>query len=183
MNVLSRRLGYFLTPQLTIYQNLAPYVTDKRVLEVGFGTGFGTLQYARYTHDVMAIEIDRGNVEWAEWCMPIPNVTWMQGDICAGVLGKYDVCVMIEVIEHIPRWQEALSRCRELLVPGGKLIISTPNANGTFQKNPLHGDEWTAKEFYDRLSMYSEDVTLYNFTLKEEKGVDTRVTPLVAVCG
>ncbi len=44
--VLWRRLPYMLSPQLDIYERLWPFVRRKRVLEVGFGTGIGVLQYA-----------------------------------------------------------------------------------------------------------------------------------------
>ena len=182
MNVMWRRTAYMLTPQLTIYQNIAPFVEGKFVLEVGFGTGFGVLQYAAKAKRITAIEIDRDAVEFAQKNMPIANVDWETGDICKETLGMYDVVVMIEVIEHIPRWQEALQTVHDRMLAGGTLIISTPNANGTFVKNPLHGDEWTAKEFYDRLSNYFEDVTLHDFSLNNPQGLDTRITPLVAVC-
>lgn len=182
MNILDRRLKYFLCPQLTIYKNMNGLMKDKNVLEVGFGTGFGVLQYATLAKKVLAIEIDQNCVDFAKDVMPLSNVIWEAGDICRGILGGYDVIVMIEVIEHIPRWHEALNRCRELLLPDGKLIISTPNANGTYLKNELHGDEWTAQEFRDRLELYFDKVTLYDFSLKNEQDDDTRITPLVAVC-
>ena len=181
MNVLYRRLGYMLSPQLTIYKNLAPLLEGKNVLEVGFGTGFGVLQYAPLAKKVTAIEIDEECVDFANWTLPLRNVHWMRGDICKQN-GMYDAVVMIEVIEHIPRWHEALKRCAERLLPDGLLIISTPNANGTFMKNELHGDEWTAQEFYDRLSMYFEDVRLYDFSMTNELNTEARITPLVAVC-
>lgn len=182
MNAIVRRVGYLLTPQLEIYRNIAPLVKDANVLEVGFGSGAGVLQYLSAARQVTAIEIDEELVELAKVWWPVEKVHWEKGDICREVLGLYDVIVMIEVIEHIPRWQEALKRTSERLLPGGTLIISTPNANGTFVKNPLHGDEWTAKEFHDRLSNYFEEVTLHDFSLNNPQGLDTRITPLVAVC-
>lgn len=182
MNVLYRRLGYMLTPQLNIYKALAPSLAGKSVLEVGFGTGFGVMQYATVASRVLAIEIDEDCVDFAKWAMPLSNVSWEEGDICRGTLGMFDAVVMIEVIEHIPRWHTALQRAYELLLPNGVLYISTPNANGTFIKNPLHGDEWTASEFHQRLSMYFDDVKLYDFSLHNEQDTTTRITPMVGVC-
>lgn len=182
MNVMWRREKYKLCPQLTIYKNLAPLMKDKHVLEIGFCTGAGVVQYAGQAKHVTAIEIDRDAVEFCRDVFPLPNVSWEVGDICKETIGKYDAIVMIEVIEHIPRWQEALKRVHDLLVDSGVLIISTPNANGTFIKNPLHGDEWTAQEFHDRLANYFNEVTLHDFSLDNPQELDTRITPLVAVC-
>jgi 2-polyprenyl-3-methyl-5-hydroxy-6-metoxy-1,4-benzoquinol methylase len=171
-----------LSPQLSIYTNISKYAFKKNVLEVGFGTGFGTLQYAGEARKVLAIEIDKECVDFANWVLPLPNVKWDEGDICYGGVGMHDVVVMLEVIEHIPRWQNALKRCHEVLLPGGVLIVSTPNANGTYLKNPLHGDEWAAQEFKDRLEMYFDNVKLYDFSLEKEQDTNTMITPLVAVC-
>ena len=182
MNVMLRRLAYMLTPQLTIYKNLASLMKDKYVLEVGFGTGFGVQQYAGQAKHVVGIEIDRDLVEWAQTNMPIANVDWEVGDICSDLLGMFDGVVMIEVIEHIPRWQIALNKISEHMLPGATLVVSTPNSNGTFIKNELHGDEWSAQEFHDRLSVYFEDVVLHDFSLNNPQPLDTRITPLVAVC-
>ncbi|HEY9135964.1 MAG TPA: methyltransferase domain-containing protein [Pseudomonadales bacterium] len=43
--------------------------------------------------------------------------------------GKYDRICMFEMIEHITieHAKDVLSKCRESLVPGGKLLITTPN--------------------------------------------------------
>ena len=182
MNVLHRRLAYMMTPQLEIYKNLAFLLEDKNVLEVGFLTGFGVLQYATQAKKVLAIEIEQEHVDFANWVLPLKNVTWEVGDICKGTLGMFDAVVMIEVIEHIPRWQSALKQCKDKLLPGGVLIVSTPNANGTFLKNELHGDEWTAQEFKDRLEKYFSDVRMYDFSMTKELDTNTRITPLVAVC-
>ncbi|MHA1962157.1 MAG: class I SAM-dependent methyltransferase [Candidatus Thorarchaeota archaeon] len=171
-----------LTPQLEIYKSLSPLLRDKSVLEVGFLTGFGVLQYATMARKVLAIDIEQEHVDFANWVMPLENVVWEVGDICKGALGMFGAIVMIEVIEHIPRWHEALKVCQEKLLPGGVLIISTPNANGTYLKNELHGDEWTAQEFKDRLGNYFSDVRLYDFSMTNELDTNTRITPLVAVC-
>lgn len=177
-----RRLAYQLSPQLTIYRNLAPLVKDSVVLEVGFCTGFGTLQYAWNAVAVRGIETDELAVNFAQENMPIANVTWDYGDIATYEEGRYDAIVMLEVLEHIPDWKSALEGCERLLTPNGKLIVSTPNANGSFIKNELHGGEWTAREFHDKLSTYFNSVTLYDFTLTNEQGLDTIYTPMVAIC-
>ena len=121
--------------------------------------------------------------DFANFVFPMDKIYWMHADICSGEgLGKYDAVVMIETIEHIENWQLALERVYDRLEYNGILIISTPNANGTFIKNPLHGDEWTAQQFYDRLRVHFNEVKLYDFSLENEQDLESRQTPLVAVC-
>ncbi len=41
---------------------------------------------------------------------------------------QYDFIVCADVLEHLSRPQTALQACRELLAPGGRVLISVPNA-------------------------------------------------------
>ena len=41
---------------------------------------------------------------------------------------RYDFIVCADVLEHLRRPETALKACRELLAPGGKVLISVPNA-------------------------------------------------------
>ncbi|WCM94006.1 methyltransferase domain-containing protein [Acidovorax sp. NCPPB 2350] len=41
---------------------------------------------------------------------------------------RYDYIVCADVLEHLRRPEHVLDLCRELLVPGGRLLISVPNA-------------------------------------------------------
>ena len=47
---------------------------------------------------------------------------------------------MSEVIEHLPRPREALRRCREILEPGGLLVIGTADADSLARR--LRGPRW-----------------------------------------
>lgn len=41
---------------------------------------------------------------------------------------RYDAVVSFEVLEHLPDQAKYISRCAELLKPGGTLVLTTPNA-------------------------------------------------------
>jgi 2-polyprenyl-3-methyl-5-hydroxy-6-metoxy-1,4-benzoquinol methylase len=103
-----------LTPQFDIYTNLRKVLDVPSVLEVGFGTGFGVLQYASGVWDrVDAIEIEQEAVDFAKAALPAPNINWMSGDILTWQNGQYAAVVMIEVLEHISAWDVALRNVRE----------------------------------------------------------------------
>lgn len=180
--VIWRRLGYMLSPQLDIYKHIAPLVKGCAVIDIGFGTGFGTLQLLRYADKVTGIETDLEAVKFAE--ETLPNVTWAMGDISNGTwipAKPYDAALLIEVLEHIEDWRGALWNVVNLLKPGGRLFISARNANADLRKNDLHEREWTASEFVNALSCYFETVELYDYQLKTLQDISTRQTPLVAV--
>jgi len=182
-SVIWRRWMYALTPQWDIYVSLRNRFVGMDVLEVGFGTGAGVLQYASGARSVLAIEPDRDAVLFARETFPVSNVTWCEQDITVFTApGVFDACVMIETLEHIHHWKIALANVRDSLRTGGELIITARNRNADLrrQKN-LHEREWTAKEFYDSLSLFFGKVTLYDYSLTNEQDQDTALTPLVAI--
>lgn len=182
-DVLWRRLRYMLTPQFDLYEHLGPKMYDRDVMEVGFGTGLGTLQLARSAKDVVAIETESDAVRFSERCFPMPNVHWLCWDVLRPLNhGVHDVVVMIEVLEHIGDWELALKNIRDALKPNGELYMSARNANADLRRNEIHEREWTAKELKQSLLKYFSSVTLLDYTLTHEYDDDTRVTPLIARC-
>lgn len=157
--------------------------TGEKVVDIGFGTGFGALYIRDKTGAyVTGIDIDRAAVRFANECLP--GVRWEWGDISRGIgyIGKvFDTALMIEVLEHVEDWQVSLKNVETILRPGGRLIISARNTNATLRKNDLHEREWSAEEFVNALKKYFERVQLYDYQLKELQDVRTTQTPLVAV--
>lgn len=181
-DVLTRRLGYFLSPQLDLYVYAARYVGGKkRILDAGCGTGFGTLQFTGADdNDVIGIDLDRGLVTFAN--SYIPGVRFYCDDILQfGGMGTFDTVLLIEVLEHIPDWKAALRNVAKILKPGGELIMSARNANADLRKNDLHEREWSAQQVLDALKPFFANVELYDYTLSEKQTVDTRITPVIAV--
>lgn len=180
--VIWRRLKYMLSPQLDCYKHISERVVGMDVLDIGFGTGFGTVQLASRARIVRAIEIDPSSVAFAKGVFPLPNITWEQGDIIGYRSAQWSAIVCLEVLEHVPDWRSALESMASLLSSDGTLYISGPNANANLRKNDIHEREWTAKEFVDALHGYFEDVNLVDYSLTETLGEDTRRTPLLALC-
>lgn len=114
-------------------------VRPGRLLEIGcsFGTfldearrrgweprGVDVSAYAaEYCRRERGIEVHLGPFEEA----PIPP-------------GSARAIHMSEVIEHLPRPREAVARCREILEPGGLLVVGTADADSLARR--LRGDRW-----------------------------------------
>jgi 2-polyprenyl-3-methyl-5-hydroxy-6-metoxy-1,4-benzoquinol methylase len=172
-----------MTPQLDMYKHLSAEVAGRSVLEVGFGTGFGVLQYAPWARSVLAIDSDVDAVSFAANSFPIKNVQWSYYDILQyeDPNEKYDVAIMVEVLEHIKPWRAALRNICAHLHKDGKLIMSARNAFADLRHNGHHEREWTALELCMNLGRFFEKVTLYDYELKEELDEKTRKTPLFAI--
>ncbi len=181
--VLFRRMPYYLSPQLDIYEKLRPLAREKNVLEVGFGTGLGTLQYASAAGTVRAIEIDPAAVRFAKRCFPFSGITWEEGDV-GSYLGAHSLIVMIEVLEHVSDPATALTNIRNCLKPGGQALITVPNKNRERKTDdPLIENEWDAEEFLTELLGYFDSVMFLDYELREyAEFPDTTATPLIALC-
>jgi SAM-dependent methyltransferase len=180
--ILWRRLRYMLTPQFDLYKNIAPKLKGLQVLEVGFGTGFGTVQLAQYAKYITALEPDADAVKFAKQVLPLPNIGWVVGDITNGYYASIsDAVVMVETLEHIVNWRVALTNIHHSLKDGGCLYMTARNRNADLRRNELHEREWTATELSNALGEFFLDVKLYDFTLTNELTADTHITPLIAV--
>jgi len=182
--ILWRRMKYALTPQHDIYQSLREKVMGASVLEVGFGTGAGVLQYAMAADHVDAIEIDPGAVHFAQEMFPLSNISWIEADITSWYSAvPYDFAIMIETLEHIVEWRMALTAIKAMLREGGHLIMSARNANADLRRwKDLHEREWSAEELLDRLGEFFSHTYLYDYTLSEQQNPETsRLTPLIAI--
>jgi 2-polyprenyl-3-methyl-5-hydroxy-6-metoxy-1,4-benzoquinol methylase len=181
-DVLWRRLRYMLSPQWDIYFSFRGKFRYKKVLEVGFGTGAGTIQYAPDALVVHALEIDPGAVDFAKKTYPLENVKWICADITKySVDFKYDVVVMVETLEHIKEWEKALANIRDHMEPGGMLYMTARNRNADLRRwKDLHEREWTAQELYDALIEYFGQVHLYDYSMTDIQSPQTTLTPLIA---
>ncbi|MFI5329504.1 MAG: class I SAM-dependent methyltransferase [Desulfobaccales bacterium] len=105
-----------------------------RVLNIGTGGGIETLRLLRYGNHVTATDNDekaairtlnrvKRNGLASHYNMAVGHVLTVE------IEGKFDEIYMCEVLEHIADDLSALQRISNWLVPGGRLILSTPTAS------------------------------------------------------
>ncbi len=98
------------------------------VLDIGCGNG-DLLKFLRDRNETFRLTgIDLIGNEYRE-------VTFIKGDVYETDFGeRYDAVVCLHTIEHVPDPQRLLSIMRELLKPGGLLVICTIDSS-----SPIHG--------------------------------------------
>jgi 2-polyprenyl-3-methyl-5-hydroxy-6-metoxy-1,4-benzoquinol methylase len=147
------------------YAFASRFVSGKRVLDIACGEGYGAaaLQKAGAAH-VIGVDISESvclhaRSKYGLDARPGPAEQIPLAD------GSVDVIVSFETIEHVPDTSRFLDECVRVLVPGGRLLISTPN-KGIYRhlrpaQNPYHCSEMTAEEFATALRSRFRDASFY----------------------
>src|ERR1019366_10458411 len=103
------------------------FVRGKRVLDIACGEGYGAaaLQKAGAAH-VIGVDVSESICLHArsKYGLDARPGTAEQIPLADG---SVDVIVSFETIENVPDTGRFLDECVRILVPGGRLIISTPN--------------------------------------------------------
>lgn len=102
-----------------------------RVADIGCGAGAQCLVWAELGHQLHGVDINRRLLELAKdrashaghamdfqlgsaTALPWPDASM-------------DVCLLLELLEHIGPWENCLNECARILRPGGVLFLTTTN--------------------------------------------------------
>lgn len=115
-----------LATELARVQRLRRYVDSGRLLDVGCAGG-ALLAAAGAHFDAQGVEPDPGTSDMARAAgLSVRTGTFQT---VAAEQGGFDAITMIHVLEHLDSPRAALVHARELLDPGGVLLIETPTVD------------------------------------------------------
>lgn len=125
------------------YEDFAPASKNEPILDLGCGYGTALLAFETkgYT-DVSGVDISRQQVSLAR-SMGLDNVR--RRDLLEFLRHtdrKYAAVLCIDVLEHFRRPQviQILGEVYDRLLPGGRIIIQTPNGNSPFASRMRYRD-------------------------------------------
>lgn len=121
-----------------------------RILEVGAGTGsFGAMLVQEY--DYVGIDLSDANARHARGSGVQVYRCPLSRYVNLGA--PFDAVVLFRVFEYLPDPHDALARIRELLKPGGYLLMVTPDTESL--SGTLSTTRWLNEKFPDHLILYS----------------------------
>ncbi|MGH9718181.1 MAG: class I SAM-dependent methyltransferase [Candidatus Acidiferrales bacterium] len=140
-------------------------VRGKKVLDVACGEGYGSAALQRAgASSVIGVDINEGVCLHARVKYQL-DVRVGSAESLPVSDRSVDVVVSFETIEHVPNPSRFLEECARVLIPGGKLVVSTPNKNiysGPGRaSNPHHCSEMTEGEFVAALRSQFRSVRIY----------------------
>lgn len=160
-----------LMSHLCAYQAASPFARQKRVLEIGCGTGYGAFYLGHVAREVIAIDLDQGIIERASRLFRRANVRYvpMGGTRLAFRDRTFDLVGAFQVIEHLPEHELAmfLNEVARVLTPEGVFVVSTLNLDhnrkgkADYQKPGFHVKEFTPDEFRALLQKVFSIVEVY----------------------
>jgi len=123
-----------------------------RALDIGCGSGVFADALERRGLEVVAIDANPAAIAYGRETFAREGLEFRHGLLDELELepSSFDYVTCLEVLEHIlpPQIEKLLGETRKLLVPGGQLLVTTPNYRGVW---PLV--EWGADRFAPTATM------------------------------
>lgn len=116
-------------PRLTHTIMIDMVGTDKRVVDFGCHTGFVARVLKDRGCSVVGVELDEEAAKQARSvCDKVITADLDELDLMTALAGEqFDVGLFGDIIEHLKNPGRMLAQMRELLAPGGYIVVSVPN--------------------------------------------------------
>jgi SAM-dependent methyltransferase len=135
--------------------------TRPRVLDVGFGEGYGAAILTDSVNDYVGLDMSDDAVRHASSRYVFPNVRFERSDAATIPFdaGSFDLVVSFHVLEHVDEPGPYLAEMSRVCRPEGHIVIVTPNrafrlAPGERPWNRFHVREFDRTELAQLLSKH-----------------------------
>ncbi|MEZ4968390.1 MAG: class I SAM-dependent methyltransferase [Flavobacteriaceae bacterium] len=135
---------------------IASYTSDKRLLDVGAGTGDFLAMAKKYGWEVTGLEPN----ELARLKAGEKGIQLLEGLDAVPTGLKFEVITLWHVLEHIPDLEAQISKLVELLTENGVLVVAVPNFKS-----------YDAKHYKEYWAAYDVPRHLWHFSKKSIQGI------------
>ena len=159
--------NYWFARHLVVYEWIAAQVGGLRVVDMACGEGYGSDVLARAgAAEVVGVDANPEAHEHARLRYVRGNLRFVR-TMVETFDEPCDALVFLQTIEHVQDPGAVLARFRELVGPGGLVIVSTPNVltlappGAERSGNPWHVYEYRPEEFHALCRMRFGAVRMY----------------------
>jgi SAM-dependent methyltransferase len=135
---------------IATYRFAEPFVKDRRVLDYGCGSGYGSARMAQTAARVDAVDVAEDAIAHARAQFPRDNLHFRSIDPTAPLPfpdASFDTVLSFQVFEHVTNGDSYLREIRRVLVPGGTLVLVTPDRSTRLLPLQRPWNRWHVKEY------------------------------------
>ncbi len=139
------------------YSLAFPFASEKIVLDIACGDGYGTALLADVAYKVEGVDLDSKTIEYASKKYLRQNINFTIGDILNIPFEDnfFDLIICFETFEHLDEHDRLLNEVKRVLKDDGILIMSTPEksvySDARNYSNKFHKKELYLNEYKDLL--------------------------------
>lgn len=150
-----QRRGFFLKRLERLEKRIGDIHQGMRLLDAGCGAGILIREARSRGWSADGVELSAELAARARLNNPEANI--ITGDIQnQEPEGRgYDVVISLDVLEHVLSPIKMVESCREMLKPGGLLMLQTPNTRSL--RNRIRGAKWDMLDPDQHLNLFSPD--------------------------
>ena len=164
---------------LFAYEEVIKFLdNDFRVLEIGFGEGYGTNFLSDHLNRITGLDVNKKAVSYANQIYGDDNCKfeYYDGNKLPYADEHFDAVISFQVIEHIEDDHRFIKEIHRVLKNEGKSVLTTPNrktrlAPGQDPWNEFHIREYSASQLDEMLSGYFSEVRVWG--VRGDSGVET----------
>lgn len=132
------------------YRFAEPFARNKRVLDYGCGSGYGAAQMAKVASSVDAVDVADDAIAHAREQFPRANLRFHTIDPSAPLPfadESFDTVLSFQVFEHVTNVDHYLGEIRRVLIPGGTLVLVTPDRSARLLPLQRPWNRWHVREY------------------------------------
>lgn len=132
------------------YNFAKPFCTNKSVLELGCGSGYGSARIASVAQHIEAVDVAEDAIEYANSKYAANNLRFSKIDPTQKIPftdEQFDVVLSFQVIEHVLNDKAYLQEAQRLLKKGGVLLLITPDRKHRLFPIQKPWNRWHIREY------------------------------------